>query len=392
MVGPQRHEYWAAYPINAFRGVPLRLGVWMSHARFDAIFAALSFTDCKPPPFLEKFWEVRQMIDAWGSNMNNAFAPGYMNCLDESVSVWTNKFTCPGFMFVPRKPWPFGNKYHTVCCCLSGIMWGIDLVEGKDHPRQLGQLKYEELGSMVGLLLRMLFPIFHLGFVVILDSGFCVLKGIVELRKKGVFASALIKKRRYWPKYIRGEEVKEHFNDKEVGDADSWGGKLEDVPFHVFAMKEPDYVMLLMSTYGTNARNGYKETRREWKDNGVIRMKSFRYPEVVHNHFQNRHSVDDHNAKRHSPISIEVVWTTKRWSNRVFAFLLSITEVNCFLAESYFTSRKTESMMDFRKDLAHQLIENKYLVQEIRSDHHRSVRIQQGIGHGLLSLPPFNFF
>ena len=104
----------------------------------------------------------------------------------------------------------------------------------------------------------MLFPIFHLGFVFILDSGFCVLKGNVELRKKGVFASALIKKR-YWLKYIRGDKVKEHFNDKEVGDADSWGGKLEDVPFHVLAMKEPDYVMSLMSTYGTNAQDGYKE-------------------------------------------------------------------------------------------------------------------------------------
>ena len=121
-------------------------------------------------------------------------------------------------------------------------------------------------------------------------------------------------------------------------------------------------------------------------------MKSFCYLEVVHNHFPNRHSVDDHNAKRHSPISIEVVWATKQWPNRVFAFLLSITEFNCFLAESYFTSRKTESMMDFRKDLAHQLIENKYHVQETRSDCRQSVRIQQGISHGLLSLPPFKFF
>ena len=333
------------------------------------------------------------MNDTWGSNMNNTFAPGYMNCLDESMSMWTNKFTCPGFMFVPCKPWPFGNEYHMVCCCFSGNMWGSDLVKGKDHPRQLGQHKYEELGSTVGLLLRMLFPIFHLGFVVILDSGFCVLKGIVELCKKGVFASALIKKRRYWLKYIHGDKVKEHFNDKEVGDADSWGDKLEDVPFHVFAMNEPDYVKLLMSTYGTNARDGYKETSREWNDNGLTRKKSFCYPEVVHNHFQNQHSVEDHNAKRHSPISIEVVWVSKRWPNHVFAFLLSITEVNCFLAKSYFTSRKTESMMDFRKDLAHQLIENKYLVQEIRSDHHQSVRIQQGISHGLLSLPPIpNFF
>ena len=69
---------------------------------------------------------------AWNSNMNQQFSPGYVNCLDESMSVWTNQLTCPGFMFVPRKPWPFGNEYHSVCCCLSGIMWGIDLVEGKD--------------------------------------------------------------------------------------------------------------------------------------------------------------------------------------------------------------------------------------------------------------------
>ena len=194
---------------------------------------------------------------------------------------------------------------------------------------------------MVGLLLRMLFPIFHLGFVVILNRAFCVLKEIVELHKKGVFISALIKKRRYWPKYIHGDEIKEHFNGKEVGDADTWGGKLEDVPFHVFAMKEPDYVMSLMSTYGTNARDGYKEMQHKWNDNGVTRVESFCYPEVVHNHFQNWHSVDDHNAKRHSPICIEVVWVTIRWLNRVFAFLLWITEVNCFLAKSYFTSRKT---------------------------------------------------
>ena len=193
------------------------------------------------------------MIDAWGANMNTAFATGYMNCLDKSMSVWTNKFTCPGFMFVPRKPWPFGNEYHMACCCTCGIMWGIELVEGKDHPHQLPRPQYDDLGSTVGLLLRLLTPIFHLGFIVILDSGFCVLKGIIELRKNGVFASALIKKRRYWPKYIRGEEIKDHFKDKEVGNTNSWAGQLDNVPFHVFAMKEPDYVMSLMSMYGTNS-------------------------------------------------------------------------------------------------------------------------------------------
>ena len=274
------------------------------------------------------------MLEAWGQNMQQNFTPGYVKCLDESMSVWTNKFTCPGFMFVPRKPWPFGNEYHSVCCCTSGIMWGTEMVEGKDHPQQLGRPEHDNLGSTIGLLLRILTPIFFKGFIVILDSGFCILKGIIELRKKGVFASALIKKRRYWPRFIHGDEIKDHFSNKQVGDMDSWAGRMDDIPFHVYAMKELDYLMSLMSSYGTNDRLNGKETRRDWKGGAANMSKRFKYPEVIHNHFQYCHAVDDHNAKWHSPISIEVVWATKRWPNRVFCFLLSITKVNCFFSRN----------------------------------------------------------
>ena len=33
-------------------------------------------------------------------------------------------------------------------------------------------------------------------------------------------------------------------------------GELENVPIHVCAMKKEDYVMILMSAYGTNERVG----------------------------------------------------------------------------------------------------------------------------------------
>ena len=84
--------------------------------------------------------------------------------------------------------------------------------------------------------------------IVVLDSGFCVLKGLIELRKKGIFVAALIKKHCYWPKYIPGDKIIEHFKNKEVGDVNALAGMLDDVPFHVFGMKEADYVMQLMST------------------------------------------------------------------------------------------------------------------------------------------------
>ena len=89
-----------------------------------------------------------------------------------------------------------------------------------------------------------------------LDSGFCVLKSLIELQKKGLYAAALIKKRRYWPKYIPGDEIIEHFKDKEVGHVDALKGSMDGVPFYVHAMKEPDYTMMLMATYGMTTRVG----------------------------------------------------------------------------------------------------------------------------------------
>ena len=174
--------------------------------------------------------------------------------------------------------------------------------------------------------------------IIILDSVFCVLKGIIELRKKGLYASALIKKCRFWPKYIRGEEIKTHFESLECGFADAWPGKLDNIPFHIYCMKEPDYMMSLMSTYGTLEPIG-KVSMRNWLVQGTKRQKQVTYTEVIHNHYKFRHAVDDHNAKRQSPISLKVVWAMKWWPNRVFAFILSVTEVNAIMAYKHLLLR-----------------------------------------------------
>ena len=150
--------------------------------------------------------------------------------------------------------------------------------------------------------------------------------------------------------------------------------------------------MSLMSSYGTNDQSNGKETRCDRKEGGTNMTKPFKYPEVVHNHFQYCHAVHDHNAKRHSPISMEAVWATKWWPNRVFCFLLLITEVNCFLAESYYTGQKSDSMLDFWKHLSFELIENAYMRGEERVECHRSCRIREGISHGLVLLPPWKKF
>ena len=51
-------------------------------------------------------------------------------------------------------------------------MCGIELVEGKDWPAKLSQQEYGNLGATLGLLLRLLVPIFHLGLLLSLTAAF----------------------------------------------------------------------------------------------------------------------------------------------------------------------------------------------------------------------------
>ena len=50
--------------------------------------------------------------------------------------------------------WPFGNEYHSICCGTSGIIFGIEMVEGKDHPKEIPADPTNEKGNTIGLLLR----------------------------------------------------------------------------------------------------------------------------------------------------------------------------------------------------------------------------------------------
>ena len=68
-------------------------------------------------------------------------------------------------------------------------------------------------------------PIWNTGSVVIMNSGFCILDAIIALKQTGVFSSALIKKRPYWPKYIKGDDIDTHFANIEVGECEALPGK-----------------------------------------------------------------------------------------------------------------------------------------------------------------------
>lgn len=385
--GCERRDFWSGKVVDMFEGAPYRFNNLMERTRFDDILAALRFTNIESTT-TDRFHEIRQLQKEWNENMANNYEPSWINCLDESMSMWTNRYTCPGYMYVPRKPWPFGNEYHTLCDGLSQVMYSVEIVEGRDAPTTRN-VEFSELGKTVGLLLRLTKPIWHKGNVLVLDSGFCVLKGITALKEKGVFAAATIKKRRYWPKFVKGDEIAEHFRTKEVGEVDVLPGKLDGVPFSIHCMKEPDYVMSIMTSYGTTEEIAEGTTQRDYKDdNGEPVRKKFKYTEIIYNHFKYRHAVDDHNNKRHQPISFEEIWATKWWPNRVFAFFLAITEVNIKLVMENILGSKVTSMLQFRRRFAKVLIHNSYIVSKKQSSPRRSPR-NRSSEHRLETVDPF---
>ena len=121
-----------------------------------------------------------------------------------------------------------------------------------------------------------------------------------------------------------------YFDDKEVGACHRLPGEREGIKFDVFAHKEPDYVTMFMSTYGSCIKHPNQDiSRRTWIKNNELQKCTFRYKEVAANDYLYRGSVDAHNRWRrdggaNQGLSLEETWDTKRWANRVLPLSLQL--------------------------------------------------------------------
>ena len=358
-----RRDWWSKQTINMFAGAPFRLSEYMSFNRFAVIAKSMTYTDKDSPNFLDRFHDVRQMIDAWNEHMLTEYCPSWMSCGDESMNSWMDA-TCPGFMCVPRKPHPFGNEYHSIADGDGGkpIMWKVKLQEGKDRPKKPDGTwafpsEFEEKGLSVTatLMCELTSPIHHTGKVVTFDSGFCVKVGIEALHAQGVYGQALIKKKRYWPRGVPGDHIDEHFRNKAIGYAETLRQVFNGKQFLIHCTKEEKYVTKLMSTHGllneVSNHATYRYINGEWM--------SFKYTEPVSRHNKAKHWVDDVNQRRHAPIGLEDIWGTKWWPDRQFTFLCSVSEVNAAMSRARGRDETAEPVLKFCRKLAKEMLENR---------------------------------
>ena len=53
------------------------------------------------------------MLNNFNEKYLENYTPSWISCLNELMHSFLDKF-CPGFMIVPPKPHPIGNKYHRI--------------------------------------------------------------------------------------------------------------------------------------------------------------------------------------------------------------------------------------------------------------------------------------
>ena len=92
-------------------------------------------------------------------------------------------------------------------------MYGWEIVEGRDHKIPMGRPEFETSTNMkmVVIMLQLKRALGITGKAAIMDSGFSVLKGLLEIRNRVVYIISLIKKRRYWPRGVYGDAMNNCF-------------------------------------------------------------------------------------------------------------------------------------------------------------------------------------
>jgi hypothetical protein len=123
--------------------------------------------------------------------------------------------------------------------------------------------------------------------VVMGNGGFCIAPGIVAFHKKGVWGQFLIKKRKYWPRFVPGDYIDKYMREKPLGFSKMFVQIIKGTRFLINCTKDRDYVTKIMSMHGLLDEIHWQLMDGMWK--------TFKYSEPFSCHHHGKHWVDNVN-------------------------------------------------------------------------------------------------
>ncbi len=140
---------------------------------------------------------ICELIKAFYIHMEAVFDPSWIKCLDGLMVVFMNKYS-PNRMCVKCKPYPFGNEYNTIDCCLSKIAFQVELVKTeKHHPKDTPFSMPELEGTSQRLypFVASLQQIWGSYCVCLLYSGFGQMETLLEWENKGLIGRTVSRRK-----------------------------------------------------------------------------------------------------------------------------------------------------------------------------------------------------
>ena len=143
--GTPTEKMWSYEPMAESVLPPPRMGRHgMSKNRWKAIRSALAFGPSDDASFDQDEWcFIDPMVTAFNEHMADVVNPGWLQCVDETMSAWRGKQgkrdskKCPKLSLVPRKPEPLGTELKTAGCARSGMIITIGICKGKETHKDL---------------------------------------------------------------------------------------------------------------------------------------------------------------------------------------------------------------------------------------------------------------
>ena len=261
-------DFFTPHAVSLTNPAPF-LADYMTHARFKEINAALRTAPASAGGPPDKFYLVRKMLESWQHHQNTyGIHPGHICCTDESMMEWMNKY-CPGWQYVERKPMPWGNLFHTCACAISGVIFSLEIMEGKDRPPWKPKEEFEDRFNtnaitktkVGGLIMRMAKPLFKRKCIVVHDSGFSCVPAMKELLKEGVHSCMLFKKKRYFPRFTDGAANASFLEQQEFLVPFYKRMRFEDLHWQINMYRDTAHLTQLGSTYGTGVLFGRQRSR-----------------------------------------------------------------------------------------------------------------------------------
>ena len=135
----------------------------------------------------------------------------------------------------------------------------------------------------------------------ILDSGFCVLQGVIDLRKLVGGVQVFYLKMRYWTTLVSYDAIDDPISNKDVGNTDNFKGNLDNHHFKTY-LKEPDFLIKIISiSLGFTEYPNQKVYMRSLENvSGEANTSKFNYNISFINNFKYNHTVYGHNNPSHS--------------------------------------------------------------------------------------------